>query len=94
MLKIELVPDLDHCIETVAKKEYNEAVHQLLSEKTASDELKEKEEILRLFLETADFKKLRAESEPHLLQGEQVRFIIHLKDGVAKYDMNIQTTPF
>jgi hypothetical protein len=94
MLKIELVPDLDHCIETVARKEYNEAVHQLLSEKTASDELKEKEEILRLFLETADFKKLRAESEPHLLQGEQVRFIIHLKDGVAKYDMNIQTTPF
>jgi hypothetical protein len=87
MLKIELVPDLNHCIETVAKKEYNEIVHRLLSEKAASDELKNKAEILRLFLETADFKKLRAESEPYLLQSEQIRFIVYLKDGVIKYEM-------
>jgi hypothetical protein len=87
MLKLELAPDLDHCIETVAKKEYNETVQQLLSDRAASDKLKNKAEILRLFLETADFKKLRAESEAHLLQGEQVRFIVYLQDGVVKYQM-------
>ncbi len=88
MLKLELVPDLNHCIETVAKKEYNETVHRLLSSEDTSDELKNKAEILRLFLETADFKKLRAESEPHLLQGEQVRFIVYLQDSaVVKYEM-------
>jgi hypothetical protein len=93
MLKIELVPDLNHCIETVAKKEYNETVHRLLSSEDTGDELKNKAEILRLFLETADFKKLRAESEPHLLQGEQVRFIVYLQDGVLKYEMRTQTKP-
>jgi hypothetical protein len=87
MLKIELVPDLDHCIETVAKREYNETVHKLLSEKAASDELKNKAETLRLFLETADFKKLRAESEAHLLKGEQVMFTVYLQDCVLKYEM-------
>lgn len=87
MLKIELVPDLNHCIETVAKKEYNEAVQQLLSERSASDELKNKAEILRLFLENADFKKLRAESEPHLLQGEQIRVIVYLQDSAVKCEM-------
>lgn len=87
MLKIELVPDLNHCIETVAKKKYNETVHKLVSAKDVSAELKDKAEILRLFLETADFKKLRAESEPHLLQGKKVRFVVSLKDGVVKYEM-------
>jgi hypothetical protein len=87
MLKLELVPDLNHCIETVAKKEYNETVNRLLSSEDTSDELKNKAEILRLFLETADFKKLRAESEPRLLQGDQVSFIVYLQDGVLKYEM-------
>jgi hypothetical protein len=87
MLKIELVPDLNHCIETVAKKEYNETARKLLSAQNKSDELKNKAEILRLFLKTADFKKLRAESEPHLLQGEQVRFIVYLQDSAVKYEM-------
>ena len=31
MLKIELVPDLTHCIETVAKREHAEVMKQLLA---------------------------------------------------------------
>jgi hypothetical protein len=93
MLKLELVPDLNHCIETVAKKEYNDIVHKLLSTEDVNDELTNKAEILRLFLETADFKKLRAQSEPHLLKGEQVRFIVYLHDSIVKYEMHTQTQP-
>ena len=31
MHQIELVPDLSHCIETVAKKEYQKTVERLLN---------------------------------------------------------------
>jgi len=31
MLKIELVPDLNHCIETVTRMEYEETLKQLLA---------------------------------------------------------------
>lgn len=46
MLKIELVPTLSQCIETVAKREYQETVQRLLSAEEVSDKLKEKTEIL------------------------------------------------
>ena len=65
MLRVELVPDLSHCIETVAKREHKAVSKQLLTPGQRNKELEEKLEILRLFLETADFKKLRAESEKH-----------------------------
>jgi len=89
MLKIELVPDLFNCVETVAKREYQKLVKQLLAMGDESEELKEKAEALRLFLETMDFKKLRSESERHFVEGKTVRFVVHMKDGVLKYDMRV-----
>ena len=89
MLKIELVPDPSHCIETVAKRKYAELVQKLLAPGGGNKELQEKLEILRLFLETADFKKLRSESEKQLMQGEEVRFIFYLEGGVPKYEMQV-----
>lgn len=65
-------------METQAKRQYNQLLRQLL-EKDASTELTEKAEVLRLFLESADFNKLRAESEKHLLAGRKVIFIVHLE---------------
>jgi hypothetical protein len=88
MIEVELVPDLSNCIETVAKREYQETVQSLMSSEDVRDEMKAKMEILRLFLERADFRKLRAESEAHLVQGKRVTFIIHLEDGKAEYEMH------
>jgi len=52
MLQIELVPDLDHCIETMAKRELAVVLKQLLTPRKGNKELEEKLEILRLFLES------------------------------------------
>ncbi len=93
-MQIELVPDLDHCIETVARKEYSGIVGQLLSSGKGKRKLGEntqKAELLRNFLEAADFKRLRAESEKHLLEGKNVKFLVYLEDGIPKYEMKINT---
>jgi hypothetical protein len=87
MLKIELVPDLAHCIETVAKREYAAVLKKLLVSARGDKGLKEKLEILRLFLEVADFKKLRAESEGQLMEGKRVRFVVYLEEGIPKCEM-------
>lgn len=88
MLKVELVPDLSHCIEAVAKKEYNTVTKQLLKSGEENKELEEKLEILGLFLETADFRKLRAESEKILVEGKKVKFVVYRNKDV-KYAMQV-----
>jgi len=89
MLQIELVPDLSHCIETAAKREYEGTLKQLLARGETNRELEEKAEILRLFLQTADFKKLRAESEKFLIEGKVVKFVIYAERGVPRYAMQV-----
>ena len=96
MFQIEFVPDLDHCIETVARKEYSGIVGQLLSSGKGKRKLGEniqKAELLRNFLETADFKRLRAESERHLVEGRYVKFVVYIDGGVPKYEMRISPEP-
>jgi hypothetical protein len=44
MFQIELVPDLDHCIETLASKEHSKAVGQLLVSVKDKEKLYEKAE--------------------------------------------------
>ena len=89
MLKIELISDLEHCIETVVKREYATVLKQLLTLEQTDNELQEKAEVLRSFLETADFKRLRSESERQLMEGGRVRFVIYLEQGVPKYEMHL-----
>ena len=89
MLQIELVPDLDYCIETVARREHAAVLKQLLTPGKGNKELEEKLEILRLFLERVDFKPLRAESERQLIEGRRVKFMIYLDNGVPKHEMPI-----
>ena len=88
MDKIELIPDLSHCIETVAKKEHRKAVNILLGG-TGNGGVEERAELLRRFLETADFKKLRRESEGYLRQGKKVKFILGLEEGAPHYRMQL-----
>lgn len=89
MSMIELIPDLSSCIETVARHEYNNVTRTLLTTKSRDETLEEKAEVLRLFLETADFRKLRAESEKYLLNGQKVKFVVSLEDEQLRYEMQV-----
>ena len=93
MLKIELVPTLSQCIETVAKKEYDENVRQLLASGEHNRKLLEIAGLLKNFLETVDFKKLRAESERHLVEWRHVKFVVYAEGRAPKYDMQISPDP-
>jgi len=75
-------------VETKAKRQYNQVLGELLN-KGEEGELTEKLETLRLFLESADFNKLRSESEKHLVEGKGVKFILYLEKGEPKYEMKI-----
>jgi hypothetical protein len=73
-------------VETQARRLYNHSVSALL--KTPDDPtLQEQLETLRLFLEQADFHKLRAESELLLLEGKKVTFTVWQEDGKARWQM-------
>jgi len=49
--------------------------------------LEDRIELLKAFLESVDFKKLRSDSERHLVQGKKVRFAIRWKEGKPSYEM-------
>ena len=85
---IELKPELDACVETQARRRYNQMASQLLKEGEEKG-LAEKLETLRLFLETADFDKLRRKSEGYLVQGKKVKFILYLEKGKPKHEMKV-----
>ena len=75
-------------METQAKRQYNQIAGELLT----SDEegkLGEKLETLRLFLGSADFNKLRSESEKYLLEGRKIKFVLYLEQGKPEYEMKV-----
>ena len=77
---ITLPPTLDACVETQARLMYIEILRELL-DKSEKQRLQQKYEILKLFLETADFRKLRAQSEKLFTQNKMVVFTISQKNG-------------
>lgn len=87
MVQIELVPDLSHCVETVAKKEYENLVRTYLQAGKGDSEFEAKVELLRTFLESADFRKLRKRSEEYLLKGQSIKFILCQEEGKTKYKL-------
>jgi len=64
-------------------------VRQLLASGERNKKLRERAELLRTFLETTDFKRLRSESEKHLVEGRMVKFMDYFEGGVTKYDMEV-----
>jgi hypothetical protein len=76
MVRIKLMPDITHCIETVARIEHEKLMRFLLRSSTVDRGTSEKMELLRTFLETADFKALRKQSDEYLLAGKRITFII------------------
>ena len=89
--EVELTPTLDHCIESTARQEFarNAADYMQSGEREVS--LEERIELLGAFLESADFRELRTQSEPHLAQGKTVRFILSMRDGKADYTMKVDS---
>ena len=69
---IELEPGLSACVETQAKRRYNQIMRQLLNQGEET-ELAEKLEMLRLFLESTDFSKLRGEYEIASGKGKKLK---------------------
>ncbi|UCB42148.1 MAG: hypothetical protein JSV77_06665 [Dehalococcoidales bacterium] len=89
MAVIELIPDLSSCIETVTRREYTDVTRTLLTTTSHDETLREKAELLRLFLESADFRKLRSESEGHLLNGKKVKFVVSFENEHLGYEMQV-----
>jgi len=87
MIQIELIPDLSHCIETVAKREYQNMVKSYLQTNKGDSEFEEKTRLLRSFLESTDFRKLRRETEKYLLKGQSIKFILYHEAEEVKHKM-------
>jgi hypothetical protein len=84
---IELFPSLSHCIETTAREEFWNSVNQHMKGGQKDKKLEEKIKLLKAFLESMDFKKLRSQSERYLVEGKQVKFAISWKEGKPIYEM-------
>jgi hypothetical protein len=84
---VELFPSLSHCIETTAKEEFWNSVNQYMESGREDKKLKEKIELLKAFLESTDFKKLRSQSERYLVEGKKVKFVICRKEDELDYEM-------
>jgi hypothetical protein len=83
---IKLFPTLDACVETQAKQLHKQTTSALM--KTPDNlQLQEQMETLQFFLEQADFKKLRAESEPLIIKGKKVTFTVWRERNKAKWEM-------
>ena len=86
---VELLPSLSHCIETTANEEFWDSVNQYMESGREDKKLEEKIELLKAFLESADFKKLRSQSERYLVEGKKVKFIICWKVDKPSYEMMV-----
>jgi hypothetical protein len=86
--QIELLPDLSHCVETRAKQEYTATMSKILSG-DQSPSLDERLDLLKAFLDTAGFSRLRRESEEHMIQGRKVKFVISGFAGHSEWSLQM-----
>ena len=87
MDSIELFPSLSHCIETTAREEFWNLANQYMESGQEDKKLQDRIELLKTFLELMDFKKLRSQSEKHLIEGKTVKFVIRWEEDKPIYDM-------
>jgi len=88
-IRVVLTPTLSHCIETVAKRKYWKSVNKYLKAKKEDESLEGEIELLRSFLEAADFGNLRRQSEKYIINGKQVTFILTIKNKKLCYEMTV-----
>ena len=87
---VKLGPTLKSCIETTAKREYWKHVHQYLKMRVEDKGLEESIELLRGFLETANFAELRSQSEKHLMDGKRVTFNLSTRQAKLICEMIVE----
>ncbi len=90
VVPIQLKPNLSSCIETLSKKEYERTLDLLLNKGPVNEELGERLELLRLFLESTDFSHLRSQYEGYLTEGKKVTFLIYPEEGKVSYKLIVQ----
>jgi len=90
MVCIELKPNLSSCIETLSKQEYERTLNLLLKKGPLDEELGERLEVLRLFLESTDFGHLRSQYEGYLIKGKKVTFLIYPEEGKVSYKLIVK----
>ena len=88
-MNIELIPTLDLCIEGTARQEYKKSADEYMRKGQKDRKLEDRIELLRMFLETMEFRKLRADSEKHLVEGKNVKFTLTLVKGKPEYEMKV-----
>ena len=89
-MEITLEPDLSHCIETVAKREYERVLIILLKTNDENHPLQDELELLRLFLESADFGALRSQCDDLLLAGKRVKVHLRSTGGLPEYQIGTE----
>lgn len=90
--EVVLTPDPDHCIETVTRNEYRRCINEFFRSDRSNPELEARLETLQRFLEQADFRRLRRESEPSITAGRPVRFLIGLHGERSRWRIEAETT--
>jgi len=75
-------------VETKAKRFYNQLAGGLLRGR-GEENIAGMLEVLKLFLESVDFSRLRGASEKHLIAGRKVTFILYLEEGDLKCEMKV-----
>ena len=88
LTRIDLVPDLSHCVQTRARQEYAATMSKIMSG-DQSPGLEQRLELLKAFLEEADFSRLRRESEEHLTQGRKVKFVLSGSAGPGGWSLEM-----
>lgn len=88
--RIELIPTLEHCIETTARQELSKTRDDYLRRGVEDKELEGRIELLRMFLATMDFRELRRESEKLLVEGKTVRFVLYPEKRKLRYEMKAE----
>ncbi len=76
ILRVELHPDSDHCLETQARKAYQELATAYLRGAAEEEEMGKRIDMLWEFLTRADFRSLRRECERRLRQGFPADFVL------------------
>lgn len=89
MMEIKLEPSLTHCIETTAKREYERVLGRLLKGKEEDSQLAEELELLRTFLESADFGELRSHCDDSLTAGKRVEVRLTSSNSAPGYEIEI-----
>ncbi len=90
MSQVVLRPDLSHCIQTVARHEYERMARELLGGAESDALFQERMEVLRAFLETTEFAELRSRYEPYLADGRSVIFKLHTIEGRTEYEFEVE----